>query len=135
MSKISPDHIGWIDLDTGYEYDEDEITTSTIEAAILAGVIPVFRPLDVPELADTDEVETMEAEVVTLSVNSTDGRDSCWYMDVEQVLLVDPDGREGYNTFNDIARASAKAREAARARGVATADALMGAVGAKRVKP
>jgi len=59
MSRINDSHIGWWCDKCSRAHRVD------VESIDCERGIPVFRPLDVPEPVDVDEVETMVAEVLT----------------------------------------------------------------------
>ena len=62
VDRINEWHVGWWCPTCDVQWME---YPNTVIRQHTHPVIPVFRPLDVPEPTDVDEVETGEAEVVT----------------------------------------------------------------------
>jgi hypothetical protein len=75
----------------------------------LSGVIPVYLPLPTPEPVEVDEVETGEAEVVT--VGNGRGSWAVWSTNFDGDLPDAADWRDDVDVINRIAQASANARK------------------------
>jgi hypothetical protein len=78
--------------------------------------IPVYLPLPTPEPVEVDEVETGDAEVVTIRLSVPEGWDEmCWYTSNQTThTIVDGHQANSPNTIenvNRIAAASANARK------------------------